>query len=146
MEKMAQAFVSEIFAQFTKGFLDLLAAPRRRVSVGLDCEPWAESDPSILTESPWAIARAIVMAIMVNERFDLPQLMVIPGLNDPPCLARCLASKPSSRISAEKKARGRSLSATQFFMGLYESPRAAFLNSVHGHRTCGCFAEAVQRT
>jgi hypothetical protein len=133
MEKLAKAFVSDAFAQLAKGFLELLSSPRRRVSVGLDCEPWAESGPSILMASPWAIAHAIVMAITQGVNSEIPGLLVIPGIADDPQEDCADPAKPSSRVSREKKAKNRTLSSNQLFLGLCQSPRAAHMNSVHGY-------------
>jgi hypothetical protein len=127
MEKLAKAFVSDAFAQLAQGFLELLSAPRRRVSVGLDCEPWAESGESILRASPWAIAHAIVQAITQSLKSEITALMVIPGID-----GSIFPTKPSSPISPERKAKIRTLSSNELFLGLYQSPRASFMNYVHG--------------
>jgi hypothetical protein len=135
MKKLERAFVSMALDQFVRGFMELLSAPRRRLSVGLDCEPWMESEPSILGASPWAIAHAIVLIITSGiEDFSLPELLVIPGItvDDLHLGSELLAERPSSRISPEKKARNRMLSSNQLFLGLYQTPRAAHLNSVQG--------------
>jgi hypothetical protein len=88
MEKLAKALVSDAFAQLARRFLELLSAPRRRVSVELDCEPRDESGESILTARPWAIARAIMLAIpgadiawlVTYEDVALPYVPDYPGL------------------------------------------------------------------
>jgi hypothetical protein len=101
--------------------------------VGLDCEPWAESGPSILTESPWTIARAIIFAISHDDLFAIPPLLLIPGIADDHRNHNGLLAKPSSPISPEKKAKNKTLSSNQLFLGLYQSPRACHMNSVHGY-------------
>jgi hypothetical protein len=127
MEKLAKAFVSDAFAQLAQGFLELLAAPRRRVSVGLDCEPWDESKESILKASPWEIAHAIVQVITEALQREIHGLMVIPGLD-----GSIFPVKPSSPISKEKKVTIRTLSSNQLFLGMCQTPRAAHMNALHG--------------
>jgi hypothetical protein len=132
MEKLAKAFISDAFAQLARGFLELLSAPRRRVSVGLDCEPWDESGESILTASPWAIAHAIVLAITRGLEVEITALLVIPGVGDVRQADDALLAKPSSRISKQKKAQFRTLSSNQLFLGMCQTPRAAHMNALHG--------------
>jgi hypothetical protein len=103
MAKLLLAFVSEAFAQFAKKFMDLLSAPRRRLSVGVDCEPWAESGESILAATPWAIAHAIVRAITLGLNTEISALFVIPGIGD-----------------------------AGLYDGLYTTPRPSHMNSVRG--------------
>jgi hypothetical protein len=122
MKKMEEAFVSEAFAQFAKGFLELLSAPRRRLSVGVDCEPWSASGPSILTISPWNIARAIVQIIMYGTWFvQVTPLLAIPAMTGPH--GELLPAKPSSPISRERKAKNKKLSSNQMFFDLYHTPQ-----------------------
>jgi hypothetical protein len=132
MEKLAKAVVSDAFAQLARGFLELLSAPRRRVSVGLDCEPWDESGESILMASPWAIARAIILAITQGLECEISALLVIPGVAPVGDADDTLFARPSSRISKQKKAQLRTLSSNQLFLGICQTPRAAHMNARHG--------------
>jgi hypothetical protein len=132
MEKLAQAFVSDAFAQLARGFLELLSAPRRRVSVGLDCEPWDESGQSILMASPWAIARAIILAIPGGLECEISTPLVISGVDPVRDADDTILARPSSRISKQKKAQLRTLSSNQLFLRICQTPRAAHMNALHG--------------
>jgi hypothetical protein len=136
MAKLLMAFINEAFAQFAKRFMDLLSTPRRRLSVGVDCEPWEESGESILADTPWAIAHAIVEAITRTSRIGVTELFVIPGIDDPTWYDGTLPPKSSSRISREKKAKNRTLSSNLLFGGLYTTPRPCHLMSVRGSMGC----------
>jgi hypothetical protein len=140
MAKLLVGFVNEAFAQFAKSFMDLLSARRRRLSVGLDCGPWTQSGPSILTESPWAIAHAIIMAIASDVPFEIPELLVIPGIADGRRYDGTLPPRTSSPISREKKAKNRTLSSNQLFLGfIYDAARSSheFSSWFHRIRPCG---------
>jgi hypothetical protein len=59
MRRMLGAMPTETMNSFAKSFLEILGSPCRRGSVGVDCEPWSESDASALTTDPRSIADAV---------------------------------------------------------------------------------------
>jgi hypothetical protein len=64
--------------------------------------------------------------------FEIPELLVIPGIADDRRDDGTLPPKTSSPISREKKARNRTLSSNQLCLGLYTTSRAAHMNSGRG--------------
>jgi hypothetical protein len=64
-------FISGLAAKFLKlqagNVLHLVAVPRRRTSVGVDCDPWGQSVPSFFFVEPMDIA---------TRGFELADLLV----------------------------------------------------------------------
>jgi hypothetical protein len=77
MGKMLTAFTSEALAAFANSFLEILASLCRRVSAGVDCEPWSMEDPSVIEVAPHLIAEAISQQVGL-----LPHGCLNPSLID----------------------------------------------------------------
>jgi hypothetical protein len=131
------AFACEAFAAFANLFLEILASPCRRVSVGVDCEPWSMEDPSVIEVTPHLIAEAILQqfGLLPHGCLDpslIDQLSRVPDFTCP-----TVAGKSSGSISSNRKEKARILSSNQIFLGLCQSPRAYHLMSIHAKMGVG---------
>jgi hypothetical protein len=94
-------------------------------------------DPSVIEVAPHLIAEAILQQVGL-----LPHNCLDPSLIDqlsrvPEFTCPTVDGKPSGSISSNRKEKVRILSSNQIFLGLYQSPRAYHLISVHAKMGVG---------
>jgi hypothetical protein len=52
MKQFVPARAEEFLKLQSSHFLELIAVPKRKISTGIDCEPWSQSDPFCFTQHP----------------------------------------------------------------------------------------------
>jgi hypothetical protein len=127
-----KTFMSGLVAEFLKvhgeNALELVAVARGRASVGVDCEPWTQVDPSRLDLDPMNVATCVFelaglpISLIYQDADDVLRdryLSEISGIlhagTSPP--------KPYSPISGSHKQHRKSLSSNQLFLG-FSTPSA----------------------
>jgi hypothetical protein len=125
-------FISGLATEFLKlqggNVLHLVAVAKRRTSVGVDCDPWTQSNPSCFSLDPMEIAARVF------ELADLPIDIVYQSTDGIGIdaylseIAGCLREgsgpgKPYSPIAGNRKQQVRTLSSNQLFLGVFQSPR-----------------------
>jgi hypothetical protein len=121
-------FISGLAAEFLKlqggNVLHLVAVARRGTSVGVDCDPWGQSDPSFFS------LESMDIAARVFELANLPIGIAYQNIDDTGMddylleIAGCLYEginqiKPYCPIAGDQKQRVKSLSSNQLFLGVF---------------------------
>jgi hypothetical protein len=76
MLRMMTGFTSKALSLRVIMFLQIVSAPRPRPSIGVDCEPISESDPSAFTSNP----KAIAVSLFLQTRIYLTHLQLNSNL------------------------------------------------------------------
>jgi hypothetical protein len=76
MRRIIRSFTSEALSLSVNTSLQIVSVPPSRRSIGVDCEPISESDPSAFTSSP----KAIVVSLFLQTRIDLTPLQLNSNL------------------------------------------------------------------
>jgi hypothetical protein len=131
MERLIGTFAGQLAAGAARRVLEILATPRRRCSVGVDCLPLDRKQASVFKAPALEIARSLLARSATpavptdllhpgsledaawNELWRLPGLSVLQQVDGTP--------EPSVKSGKTK------LSSNQVFLGLTKTPRAASL-------------------
>lgn len=131
MKRLVASFAAENRAFVVDAFLALAAEPRRRASVGVDCQPFSPLEPTLFVHSP----RLIAISLLHRTGIDITslwmstqdQLSLLGAWEE---LKRIREFHPedfdertSTRVSPERKACAKTLSSNQIFLGVISSPR-----------------------
>jgi hypothetical protein len=81
MKRLLSGLVDH-FLQFQSArFLELVAALKRKTSVGVDCDSWHQSDRSCFTRNPIDIvAFLMVFGVSIHLIYQSPELMSVHGI------------------------------------------------------------------
>jgi hypothetical protein len=128
MKKMIKVFTTDVTDLPIDKCLKLTVEPRRRAAVGVGCEPWSDSAPSIFRKSPKLIAISLLNQAGIKMHPDLTIGIDLPHawqelLKISEFQHRSPELRPTTPIDAERKLRSRTLISNQIFLGIIASPR-----------------------
>jgi hypothetical protein len=129
MRELIDSFASEGCDLVVKEFLNLMARPRRRTSVGVDCAAFSASGSSVFKRP----ARIMAISLLIRIGFDMgplareiqsnvpdawKELTNIPGFR-----RSGIGESPAGKIPPERKGGAKKLSSDQIFLGVISAPR-----------------------
>jgi hypothetical protein len=114
-----------------ENFLSIAAVPKRRLSIGLDCQPLAAEPQPILRWDTQLIARSLLVrsanpSNLVHQ--FMPPPLILTAWSELKKISGVTPSLDHARlVSPDAGIKGARLSSDQIFLGIVKSPRAAHL-------------------
>jgi hypothetical protein len=142
MRRMMRGFTSEVPSLGVNTSLQIVSAPRPPRSIGIDCEPISESDPSAFASRP----KTIAVSLFLQTRINLTPLQLNSNLRQqhaPPLwcelflIPEFMPAAHPTRLLLEThagpmpKKPSQVLSANQIFLGIVQSPRTTPFTAAH---------------
>jgi hypothetical protein len=125
-----KGFLSELASEFIimqgDRCLEFSAVPRQRTSVGVDCEPWSQSNDSHFPVAPRQITAQVLENVGLPAPFVCPPTEASVRVSHFDELLREILTgttsiKPSAHVDKPRKHMTKCLSSNQLFLGVYHS-------------------------
>jgi hypothetical protein len=150
MKKMLGAFADRAESFCLKAFLELFGTPRRRQSIGIICEPWLASAPSVIRTPAYQIALSMLeligldltplhVVVNLDPQNRYPgwwDLKVVPAFCNPVAgdalkgtIFMSFFNKIDQPGTGAQSGRSQQLCFDQLFLGIIKSTRSDLLNA-----------------